>query len=307
VSKISNLLTIELTCCENSLRDLEVSGVCLYEARQQFMKRILINLLLAGTFWVPVGSQAQTVAPPAVVRPGEKPKDATRVTNNTSDTKPELNRFDLNFPGGTPADLVAAIQQANDRPLNAIIPDEYADIHIPALRMSKVTVPELFEAVGMASQKIVNNVTGTYFAGNGKESVQYQQTRVAYGFKTVGIPREDSIWYFFNEVPPKPPGGHDDNQKGTVCRFFQLAPYLETYNIDDITTALETGWKMLDQGTIPKLSFHKDTKLLIAVGEPEKLRMIDEVLAQLRSNDGSVRTAEKKETTPAKSGEPKKP
>lgn len=41
---------------------------------------------------------------------------------------------------------------------------------------------------------------------------------------------------------------------------------------------------MLGESSPPKISFHKDTKLLIAVGEPNKLEIIDSVLKAL---DGS--------------------
>jgi len=51
--------------------------------------------------------------------------------------------------------------------------------------------------------------------------------------------------------------------------------------VDDITTAIQTGWKMLGDKETPAISFHKDTKLLIAVGEPSKLEMINSVLGAL--------------------------
>ncbi len=59
--------------------------------------------------------------------------------NGPSEPQPELTRFDLDFPGGTPSDLVAAIQRAMHRPLNAIVPDEYDDIRVPAVKMSHVS------------------------------------------------------------------------------------------------------------------------------------------------------------------------
>ena len=40
--------------------------------------------------------------------------------------------------------------------------------------------------------------------------------------------------------------------------------------MDDITTAIETGYKMLGEPA-PVINFHKDTKLLIAVGELARL------------------------------------
>src|SRR5690242_14669816 len=58
----------------------------------------------------------------------------------------QLTRFDLDFPGGTPKELVAAIQKSMSKPLNVIIPDPFADTKIPALKMKNVDVPQLFRA-----------------------------------------------------------------------------------------------------------------------------------------------------------------
>ena len=84
-----------------------------------------------------------------------------------------------------------------------------------------------------------------------------------------------------------------------VCRFYQLTPYLETYKVEDITTAIQTGWKMLGETNPPTISFHKDTKLLIAVGEPSKLQLIDSVLQQLAQG----KPQPQRESTGAKTAE----
>jgi len=59
---------------------------------------------------------------------------------------------------------------------------------------------------------------------------------------------------------------------------------------------------MLGETERPEIKFHKDTKLLIAVGEPSKLSLIESVLAQLnqgKSLEGKVRET----SSAAKSGE----
>jgi hypothetical protein len=61
-----------------------------------------------------------------------------------------------------------------------------------------------------------------------------------------------------------------------------LSPYLEAgYKVDDITTAIRTAWKMLGVARPPEISYHKDTRVLIVVGEADKIRVIDNVLKQL--------------------------
>jgi hypothetical protein len=62
----------------------------------------------------------------------------------------KLTEFSLNFPGGTPQELVAAIQSAQGRPLNAIVPKEYSNIQLPALKMTHVNVSRLFQALALS-------------------------------------------------------------------------------------------------------------------------------------------------------------
>jgi hypothetical protein len=181
-----------------------------------------------------------------------------------------LTRFNLDFPGGTPKELVAAIEKAMKRPLNAIVPDEFAETKLPAVKMNSVDVSQLFSALRMASFK------SQAYQQPGYSSYQISQTTC--GFKTEGKPSDDSIWYFFVEKPviaPAPP-------VYKACRFYSLAPFLDRgVTVDDITTAVETAWKLLGDASPPAISFHKDTKLLIAVGEPTKLETIDAVLKAL--------------------------
>ncbi len=201
----------------------------------------------------------------------------------------KLTQFSLDFPGGTPLDLVTAIQRALGRPLNAIIPKEYADVRLPALRMNNVNVSQLFEALEQASQRRVagrgafvgpGSGGGGGMGGGGRGPTMV--TISSYGFRA-GAPNlsDDTIWYFYVEQPFSTPPAESTAK---VCRFYSLAPYLDRHiSVDDITTAIETGWKMLGETARPTISFHKDTKLLIAVGEPDKLEIID---AALKALDG---------------------
>jgi hypothetical protein len=51
--------------------------------------------------------------------------------------------------------------------------------------------------------------------------------------------------------------------------------------VDDITTAIQIGWKMAGVTPSPELDYHKETKLLIAYGEPDQLQTIEDVLQAL--------------------------
>jgi hypothetical protein len=179
-----------------------------------------------------------------------------------------LTKFDLDFPGGRPQDLVSAIRKAMGKPLNAIIPREGADMGLPPLKMNNVDAPQLFLALERAS---LRRVTGMDASGS-----PFMIGDASYGFYYSGhTPTDDTIYYFHVDRPvgPNPP---------KTCRFYALEPYLNRgLTVDDITTAIQTAWKMMGEEDRPAISFHKDTKLLIAVGEASKLKTIDAVLKAL--------------------------
>jgi len=180
-----------------------------------------------------------------------------------------LTKFNLDFPGGTPAALVKAIEKATGKPLNAIIPDEDANTQLPPLKMNDVDAPQLFQALLMGSQK--KETVGT---GN-----SYSTYNTYCSFKTEVSPSDNAIWYFYAEKPTFPPV--ISAQK--TCKFYPLAEYLnQGLTVDDITTAIQTGWKMAGIASPPELNYHKETKLLIAFGEPNDLKTIDDVLKALQ-------------------------
>ena len=198
-----------------------------------------------------------------------------------------LPRFNLDFPGGTPRDLVNAIEKALSWPqphrLNVIIPEDCGQLKIPTIKVENVTLPQLFAAVTSASKKMQSHQFGNY-------------TEYSYGFRTEGDPTESSIWTFYQyKAPESPP-------VSPACKFYQLSPFLDAgYKVEDITTAIETAWKMLEVANPPQIKYHKDTKLLIAVGAPDNLRMIDDALQQLSKASPNKRLANAPDSEKAKS------
>lgn len=223
-------------------------------------------------------SPAQSPQPPTAPRPATPPPPGEsfsdrlqQVIQRASPAAPEpvLTKFSLDFPGGTPKQLVAAIEKAMGKPLNAIISEEHADTKIPPLRMNHVDVRQLFSAL----ESVSLNSEAYFGFGN-----SYQIAQTFSTFKTQGPASDDSIWIFKVEKPIQPP----KLAKPDACRYFSLAPYLDRgQTVEDITTAIQTGWKMLGEDETPKISFHQETRLLIAVGEPGKLETIDDVLKAL--------------------------
>ena len=121
-----------------------------------------------------------------------------------------LTKFDLDFPGGSPNELVAAIQKAMGRPLNAIVPSDFAGQQLPPLKMKGVDIAQLFQALEQANQT----------------------NSAIFGFKTIGTVSDDSVWFFYFTGQPR------------TSNFYLLTPYLDRgLTVDDITTAIQTGWK----------------------------------------------------------------
>lgn len=235
------------------------------------MKRLFNILVLA---MIASEAAAQTPSPFPPPAPGSKAFGRPAQPQEAS-----LTRFDLDFPGGTPSDLIVHMEKAMGKAVNAIVPGEASQIRIPPLKLRSVTVPELFDALGESSQRTVSYVTGFSDFGNGQRREVVQQAQVNYGFnRTGGAPLTDeTVWYFYDRTKQNLPSS---NTNPKICRFWQLGPYLEAYKIDDITTAIQTGYRLLGE-TAPVINFHKDTRLLIAVGESANLKLIDDVLREL--------------------------
>jgi hypothetical protein len=188
--------------------------------------------------------------------------------------KRSLATFDLKFPGGGPKDLVKAIEAASGTPLNVIINKQDEDVEIPPLKMTGVNVAQLFQALEPMSVKNVDVVTTT----------SWSTATTSYGFKTAGDLTENSIWYFHVQRPSSPP----PVSREKLCRFVSLAPYLDHgFTVDDITTAIQTGWKMAKVSSPPELNYHKETMLLMAFGDPVELKTIDDVLHTLPSSNAT--------------------
>src|SRR6267378_1535951 len=97
---------------------------------------VLTTLLAVGSALAADKTTASDPKPP----PPERPPDS-------------LAKFDLDFKGGHPQDLIAAIQKATGKPMNVLIPDEYTNVILPELKMKNVNAEQLFNALSEASRK----------------------------------------------------------------------------------------------------------------------------------------------------------
>jgi hypothetical protein len=251
-----------------------------YQGNDMTMKntfpKILVTIIVG---WFAVSAQAQQDLPRRIVQPNDARITIDPVTGAPRAARQET-RFDLNFKGGTPRQFIEAINLQSGLKVNVIIPSEEAAAQLPAIEVSGVTIPHLFEALTQASRKETNVVTSYYAGPMGGAVPQFTKQWTSQGFRTSdNPPAEDSIWHFYVERPIPPP---ELATKARVSvQVFQLAPLLKDHSIDDITTAVKTTWQMLDSSVTPELKYHSDTGLLIAKGTADQLRMVVDVLAQV--------------------------
>ena len=150
-----------------------------------------------------------------------------------------------------------------------IIPDGTEEVRISSLKLSQVTVQD--------------GLLGVNSVGQGGRGGPGLRTEWQYGFLTPsgpGVRSAQAVWTFFANPIYIP------NRPVSILKVFSLARYLGKpeqglHSVDDIITAVEAGWKMQEIGAQPKLTYHPETKLLMAFGQEAHLTLIADVLKQL--------------------------
>lgn len=190
---------------------------------------------------------------------------------NANETLQE-NRFDIDFPGGDPWELVSAIEKASGENINALIPERAKALKFPPFRMHGITSTEFFNASSGQSPKykrVEEHQTG--------KKLQYFQDAYYWEPKQTknGAP---IIWIL-----------HFKEHAGTITELIPLnavIPYninklLDKYTIDDITTAIDIAWQLSGREVEAVLKFHEETKLLVASGTEREINIMLEVIKTL--------------------------
>ena len=164
----------------------------------------------------------------------------------------ELPTFHIDFPGGTPEELVQRVAKASGTRPNVIIPDHAANIQLPKFKLENVNTPQVFEALNMV--------------GDEKGALQLRWSEGAKG-------NPNPVWILY-KAPAR--------QTAETCQVTFIGNLLESFQLDDINAAIRTAWEMMGQSSSASLKFHKETKLLIAKGNDQELKLVQEVLNSLQ-------------------------
>jgi hypothetical protein len=256
---------------------------------------LLLLLLCAATALAQVpGNPPRTVVRPLQQQPAPQPGvTVPGLDGFVVDEGPKLSRFDLNFPGGTPHEFVTALDQALGKQVNVIIVESAAKVRLPPVRVRNATLVDVFMAIAAATQREVSVPVSTARGSGGPQTQSFQTRTVQSQFLPVASNNpfsDDTVWSFVSNEPETLERNELARKPVRELRHFQLRDYLtDKQTVEDITTAIRTGWQMLGVDEPPELKFHPETGILIAAGEQGLLEQIPMVLQQLpRIDDRSM-------------------
>ncbi len=273
--------------------------------------RVLCFRFLLGMLSLPAAGVAQSpqgnlgrLRTPAVPNQPMVPGSGPSVyhQNPPQSVKPEA-KFDLNFPGGSPTELVKAISDQLAKPLSVIVMPKDKDAVVPAFHVHQVTVRELFLVLSQASRESV-------VVNNGRQ-IEHQVVEWSFQCPNDGMPNEDSLWYLFRNLPQKPPapvaGGTEASGSVSVYNLADLCA-LNTTDTEElkkraqvVTEAIMQAWGMgkratgsVDEGGNGEVKFHEATGLLMVYATAEQTRTASNVLEAIVggvARSGGPRTA----------------
>jgi len=184
---------------------------------------------------------------------------------------PEL-RFDA-VPLGDDVDFLSEVVPE----INFVIQAPVKDIPV-TLKLRSVTLDDIFTALDICTKQNIGNsidpTTGLPGPGNTLEIKKLSDRMVTFMAYQGGAPAMSTM---------------------TVCRAFSLNKYLAgkadkevNAAMTEIEEALQTAWQMVQfadpansKMRKPQLNLHRATKLLIVVGQPQQVQVVEEVINQL--------------------------
>ena len=180
---------------------------------------------------------------------------------NTSNDEKEL--ISVKFAGGSVTDYVKALVKVKKaETINVVVALEAADVPMPPVTLTKVTVSAAIDLVDGRSA----SSPGRIIELGVRHMPQYAQEalptyQISADVRRTGRPRPNaSVWTIANLV------------RGDI------------FDADDVLAAVETALDILQSTGEPIIRFHKETGLLIARGDPQHLSTIEDVLGQLQQS-----------------------
>lgn len=185
---------------------------------------------------------------------------------NPSTPPPEVEQtFSIAFPGGTPSDLMHHLSEAIGTVPNVIIAPSMQNVELPEFSLQNVTLADVFQAL--------NNL------GDANKKGSWQLSGSNEPIWVLNPNQQQNSYGMLQSIDPLT--GQPINRAEKNCFIFPVSSVLTEFTIEDITTAVQTAWTMMGNEAGAEIKFHKDTELLIAVGNHRQLEVIQQVLKSL--------------------------
>lgn len=188
---------------------------------------------------------------PAYGEDVSNPATATSPVASSTAPKPKSSSFDVDFRGGSLAQLVAAINTAGSGPFNLMGEKADQDAQLPPMTLQNV------EPVGLAT------ALSTFLRPRG--------LTVSLAWGNIFVVAKTGYVSATNAAA------------SATFQTFQLTPYLTTLSVDNITDAIKTAWASdsSHDAKLLRFQYHSATKLLFVYGPPEALAVATQVIPQL--------------------------
>jgi hypothetical protein len=245
--------------------------------RTTIISQCLLGLFLAAASHVPAADkpEAAKTPPKNVAAPDANAAWQRRLPELISDNLPLgeiIDKLRRDFP-----EINFVIKRQTDA-------DGYVSSASIFMVLRSVTLPEILKAIELASDRPIQ-ITG-------------------------GPGGQDDRLVIFEKKPYDPSGMPTDSP--VVTRVYNVSKYLTNRSDKEAAAALkeiEDVVRMAGRMTVetsngartfqPNLSIHPGTKLLIAVGRPDELMVIEQVIKELHNTPPTAKVPPKAEAAPA--------
>ena len=165
---------------------------------------------------------------------------------------PDQPVYNIDFPGGSPEQLIQQMTKASGVRPNVIVPSYVTDVQLPKFKLQNVTTSQIFGALNSVSDE--KGVPTMRWLSDAKQDAA------------------NRVWTLA-KIMPKP--------KAEAVQVVFIGHLLTAFQVDDINAAIRTAWDMAGPASTASLKFHKETKILIAKGTEEELKLALDVLKSL--------------------------
>lgn len=218
----------------------------------------LLGVILMLSGFSPGLRADEPKAPAAPVKPIEQAKPAAKLIN-------------VDFPGGSVAQFVAAVAKSDSGLFTIIGEKEEMEVILPPISLRNIEVTAL------------QNTLRALLTPHGLEL-----TLTGVGISV--LYKNNNSNFFRPQI-----------ENHSAFESFQLKRFLADNSVDDIVAAIRAGWELdpaHDRNAL-HLKFHPPTSVLLVSGPSDAIMLTKDILGQIKPSSEKTPVANSKDTPPA--------